>query len=203
MMIARNTLLPPEDIAPIRLRTVMTASAPVNTTNASAPTRDCAFQMISARTATIAASRSMPGAMNTPMSAPQPGQHEKRNGAVAHKLQRVFACLDSREEPQWSLRLWWHRSGGAPLIGLQGYHDQGLCHNRGSCKTRYHPAGEAPVGIEPTNRGFADLCLTTWLRRQVMQRLNLAGRNLLETPRPLPHLCHCTAWPRLRRDPRR
>src|SRR6266511_1272589 len=28
------------------------------------------------------------------------------------------------------------------------------------------PAGEAPVGIEPTNRGFEDLCLTTWLRRQ-------------------------------------
>src|SRR5216117_2326564 len=25
---------------------------------------------------------------------------------------------------------------------------------------------KAPVGIEPTNRGFADLCLTTWLRRQ-------------------------------------
>src|SRR5213083_932703 len=46
----------------------------------------------------------------------------------------------------------------------------------------YHPAGEAPVGIEPTNRGFADLCLTTWLRRRVMQRLNLASRNLLENP---------------------
>jgi hypothetical protein len=26
--------------------------------------------------------------------------------------------------------------------------------------------GEAPVGIEPTNGGFADLCLTTWLRRR-------------------------------------
>jgi hypothetical protein len=25
---------------------------------------------------------------------------------------------------------------------------------------------EAPVGIEPTNGGFADLCLTTWLRRR-------------------------------------
>ena len=30
---------------------------------------------------------------------------------------------------------------------------------------------EAPVGIEPTNRGFADLCLTTWLRRRRNRKL--------------------------------
>src|SRR5687768_4514220 len=29
---------------------------------------------------------------------------------------------------------------------------------------------EAPVGIEPTNGGFADLCLTTWLRRRMLRR---------------------------------
>src|SRR6266446_4632497 len=33
------------------------------------------------------------------------------------------------------------------------------------------PVEEAPVGIEPTNRGFADLCLTTWLRRQEKRKL--------------------------------
>jgi hypothetical protein len=30
---------------------------------------------------------------------------------------------------------------------------------------------EAPVGIEPTNRGFADLCLTTWLRRRKKRKV--------------------------------
>src|SRR5712664_663435 len=34
---------------------------------------------------------------------------------------------------------------------------------------KVHEEGEAPVGIEPTNRGFADLCLTTWLRRQAVK----------------------------------
>ena len=40
-----------------------------------------------------------------------------------------------------------------------------------------HP--EAPGGFEPPNGGFADLCLTTWLRRQ-----NEGGRGRLSTASP-------------------
>src|SRR5437879_1974633 len=47
--------------------------------------------------------------------------------------------------------------------------------------------GEAPVGIEPTNRGFADLCLTTWLRRRGRQK---SPKHLgFSTPQSFHQLC--------------
>src|SRR5919206_1591814 len=35
---------------------------------------------------------------------------------------------------------------------------------------------KAAVGIEPTNKGFADLCLTTWLRRRKAGMKDEGGR---------------------------
>ena len=36
---------------------------------------------------------------------------------------------------------------------------------------------EAPGGFEPPHRGFADLCLTTWLRRRMLWVNNLAQKS--------------------------
>jgi hypothetical protein len=44
---------------------------------------------------------------------------------------------------------------------------------------------EAAIGIEPMNKGFADLCLTTWLRRHKGRIKDEGGKMkqpLLESP---------------------
>jgi len=37
---------------------------------------------------------------------------------------------------------------------------------------------EAPIGFEPMHKGFADLSLTTWVRRQAFQTLKSPGNGL-------------------------
>ena len=36
---------------------------------------------------------------------------------------------------------------------------------------------EAAIGFEPMNKGFADLCLTTWLRRRIKGSLTQKSRS--------------------------
>jgi hypothetical protein len=47
------------------------------------------------------------------------------------------------------------------------WHTFGSRNGKGSQVAARNPLNllEAAIGIEPMNKGFADLCLTTWLRR--------------------------------------
>jgi hypothetical protein len=52
---------------------------------------------------------------------------------------------------------------------------------------------EAAIGIEPMNKGFADLCLTTWLRRLTSCQLSNGKAKEAMSIRSLPSLKSCGA----------
>ena len=79
-----------------------------------------------------------------------------RIAAWAAGLQPSFLNVSSGYRVSWS----WGRDSSADIERAASAH-RVLRGNARRFKTT-----EAPVGIEPTNRGFADLCLTTWLRRR-------------------------------------
>ena len=64
---------------------------------------------------------------------------------------------------------------------------------------------EARIGVEPTNKGFADLCLTTWLPRPT-EREDFYFRDSVPRPRKSNRYCFvallgAALGPRLGRSP--
>src|SRR5207302_4856612 len=90
-----------------------------------------------------------------PQSREAPARPHPRNRA--HGLAGPESHRRSRRR---RLRVLWRYD---PFLGFTC---QKICQTIGAETRKLLSYLEAPVGIEPTNRGFADLCLTTWLRRQ-------------------------------------
>src|SRR5690606_7920254 len=68
-----------------------------------------------------------------------------------------------------------HR-GQPPMAGAFGKHSGAVSRARRTPRPYVFRKKEAPGGFEPPNRGFADLCLTTWLRGRGGVAWNLVGR---------------------------
>ena len=89
------------------------------------------------------------------------GRLRLANPAAAQPTRRP--CAQVHASQPFTLRWTSEQAPAPPLVNEKWLRTQ-----NGNATTRCR---EAPAGIEPANNGFADRCLTTWLRRQNFRNL--------------------------------